>query len=1421
MAGISGADDNQHSDHDSGQKGTVNKDMIDQGAPRMNGHVPTVETNGIADSENSSSGSSTPTSTRDGQKTEENETEKTNGEVKEGETKEGDAKTDQEIVLIQDTGFTVSITGPGIEMFELPVSSMELVQEIHQVLMDREDTCHRTCFSIQLDGLTLDNFAELKSIDGLKEGSQIKVIEEPYTVREARIHVRHVRDLLKSVDPGDAYNGFDCNSLSFLNIITAGDILEKKRQPPTSLDCTPPDYIMPNSKERPLIPLHPGIKEQRGPQCIKVLTYSGWNPPPGNRRMHGDLLYLYVVTLEDKKYHVTASTRGFFLNQSTEDDFNPKAAQPKYLSHSLIDLLNQISPGFKKNFSMLLKKRAQKHPFERVPTPYQVYSWMAPQPHHHIDYIRAEDAFSTRLGYEEHIPGQTRDWNEEIQTTRELSKKNLPERLIRERAIFKVHSDFVAAATRGAMAVIDGNVMAINPGEEAKMQMFIWNNIFFSLGFDVKDHYKDFGGDAAAYAAPGSDLQGVKAYFGIDPENLYTLGTVVIDYKGYRVTAQSIIPGILEREQEQSVVYGSVDFGKTVVTNEKYRELLQKTASQLKIRPHKVLNNKDEEIELFSSIECKGIVGNDQRYYVLDLLRTFPPDANFLPVKEGDELSKEMKEHGYPRDHRHKLACLRQELIEAFVENRYVAFVRHAAFQFQQLQLLKQNKVKDTDNKVTDTDNKVKDGDNKVIEKHAEKEAEKAVLEVKSPEKLVNGSAEDPVQTAQAQLENDIATEEAKKIVETLTGTDSQTFEENTKDIVKKAGKAVGSLSDTEFNVTFNPDVFQPHVKHADPESEMLKREKQLVKDAAEFLVLHQIPTLINDCLDHTSSPIDGLTLTEAMHNRGINMRYLGKVAEMFSKYPCVSYVHSIAIGELINRAIKHLFKTYMQGVDMMSLSAAISHFLNCFLGSYASPHAQVTPEELQSKTAKRKSKKKNKQSTVFSIDNTEWLSETPKTLWKKIVDEVDEYYGYTLECDSVDAATEKYNLHRAALLRMFCRTCGVQILLREYHLDSRNKQIFYEDDIINAFPIVKHLHPKATDAYHFFTSGQNKIQQGLLREGYELISEALNLLNNVYGAMHPEIAACLRLLARLNYIMGEYGEALSFQQRAVLMSERVLGIDHPNTITEYAHLALYCFANNQVSSSLKLMYRARYLALLCFGEEHPEVALIDSNIGLILHAVEEYELSLRFLEQALQLNTKYFGVKSLKVAMSYHLVARTHSCRGDFRAALLSEKEAFAIYRQTLGEDHERTKESSECLKHLTQQAVVFQKKMNEIYKGEKSITFPPIQIQTPSLSSVLDTLNVINGIVFVQISHDDIEKFKQEMTKRTTDQKELPEITASGDAKTSDSDNANTSAVDGAPSCQDCACDNKLPSEPAQLVNGDMKLQEPLPEVTVTEGR
>lgn len=141
--------------------------------------------------------------------------------------------------------------------------------------------------------------------------------------------------------------------------------------------------------------------------------------------------------------------------------------------------------------------------------------------------------------------------------------------------------------------------MPLNPGEAPHMQMFIWNNLFFSLGFDIAEHYRPVGGNAAAHAAANCDLRGaqvenptatpalwilvlltfpfhmqpnsftslLQAYSSVDVEGLHILGTAVVDYRGIRVIAQTIVPGLLEKNQEQSVVYGSNDYGKTVFTH--------------------------------------------------------------------------------------------------------------------------------------------------------------------------------------------------------------------------------------------------------------------------------------------------------------------------------------------------------------------------------------------------------------------------------------------------------------------------------------------------------------------------------------------------------------------------------------------------------------------------------------------------------------------------------------------------------------------------------------------------------------------------------------------------------------------------------------------------------------------------------------
>lgn len=52
----------------------------------------------------------------------------------------------------------------------------------------------------------------------------------------------------------------------------------------------------------------------------------------------------------------------------------------------------------------------------------------------------------------------------------------------------------------------------------------------------------------------------------------------------------------------------------------------------------------------------------------------------------------------------------------------------------------------------------------------------------------------------------------------------------------------------------------------------------------------------VKDCLDHSALPMDGATLTEALHQRGINVRYLGSVLEFVEKTPAKAQLEHIYV---------------------------------------------------------------------------------------------------------------------------------------------------------------------------------------------------------------------------------------------------------------------------------------------------------------------------------------------------------------------------------------------------------------------------------------------------------------------------------------------------------------------------------------------
>lgn len=156
--------------------------------------------------------------------------------------------------------------------------------------------------------------------------------------------------------------------------------------------------------------------------------------------------------------------------------------------------------------------------------------------------------------------------------------------------------------------------------------------------------------------------------------------------------------------------------------------------------------------------------------------------------------------------------------------------------------------------------------------------------------------------------------------------------------IIADACAHVQSWKSTEFDMRFHPNLYQPVCELAD-DAETLSKDAKLLTEACKYLVSTQIPGLVRDLAEHSIYLVDGAGLVETMHARGINVRYLGYVAQLIERNEAAStslaYVHSIAVNELISRCAKRVFRSYIQSVSTLNMAQAVAHFLNCYLSNY------------------------------------------------------------------------------------------------------------------------------------------------------------------------------------------------------------------------------------------------------------------------------------------------------------------------------------------------------------------------------------------------------------------------------------------------------------------------------------------------------
>jgi protein TIF31 len=946
---------------------------------------------------------------------------------------------------------------------------------------------------------------------------------------------------------------------------------------------------------------HP--KSNEPAKALRALNFSGFNPPPANRRLMGDFYYIDFTPIEADLAPVVivANTRGFFVSQSKQGKFNPSPAATKPChSSTLSGCLSLYSAKFKKTFEELLTHTFESRAQEQGTVPFPPNNWLGRTPKaHEYDFARAEYDLMHITETNVIAAMQGRDWNEELQTARSMPRSTPQERIARDRALYRIHAEYVDAAKEGALAIFNGQVVPLNRDDSARTWIYLHNNIFYTQAYDMRDTFADCGGDETFSKALSNDLVALRRFNDADPEDLHTLDNVLIRYCGRSIYAQTLIPGLFHGllNGVSSIVYGTLEDG-TVARDDTIHERVGKIASALHLKEHKVVSKKKDEadaasseVSLYTSAEIKGIIGTDNRHYILDFSHLLPRDGNYASDK-------------------HPTAVFRPELISAFLTRTWLVS-RNKAFRDRAIALGK-------------------------LKKEADEKGEKL-----DEEKLRAEFAE-------------------------------------------------------EINVPFpsvalNSDLYVKGVTLADSE-ETVTEDKKLNLVLSRFLTDECIPGIINDWASAgISMPIDTLTLTNTLHQRGVNMRYLGLIATL--ALPVVPAMKDVLFREMIVRAAKTAFARLVQNVPSYSLGEYVVSFLNAFFDKISTAgkgsRSGVKPAHLTEAQAKEAS---NSRDDEFGLSH--------HSLWASIRSLVESKFGYTLP-EFIPAG-----VFEIATLRALCLQLGIRLEAKNY--DFNKDAPFDISNLIEMLPIIKHAAPTSKDAEKLAHLGKQLMQEGKEEAASDCFNEALSLYHQSFGPMNRETGHIFASLALVSYQLNDADGAISNQERAVLINERVLGPDHFDTIYAYGNLAQMVATLGDTAVALNYLRRALYLGVVVAGWNHPENVNTFINIIQVLQDKNQFKETIPLISKAQKIvestiaQTNVSAEMDLAVkAVSYatlsalaHLGAISHAGLNNFREALALEKRNYELLKQMKVPDEDpRLLEANQWLTELTRKAVEAEK--------------------------------------------------------------------------------------------------------------------------------
>lgn len=670
----------------------------------------------------------------------------------------------------------------------------------------------------------------------------------------------------------------------------------------------------------------------------------------------------------------------------------------------------------------------------------------------------------------------------------------------------------------------------------------------------------------------------------LDLKDFYFSLNCIVQFKGLRVHAQVITPGVIFNS-EHLVEYGEAEEG-VIKYNEDFHENYKKFCEKLNIRELKVKDKAEKEYQIYGNPEIKGVRGVDRRKYLFDLNHLFPRDCNFL----GEENSGCLLRPELIREYQMKL--ISQKISSEYQEemkkiNAEIEAVAQSAKDPQTYMAALEEKIKKKEEIFEKISNEIKPDlvldttlftESKLCFENLHKEKDEALLQAFAKflkddciEKFISEVAKedenipsDCFSLTEALHKYGINVRyygEILKRIENLKNVNTNSEEKgessnNNKD-EKEKEKSLNSKNISWIRSLIIRDLLRRAAKHLFNETTKDLPEYLVKEFAAYFLNVLLAPANLIKYLDSFTMEYCNGAVGAFKSSSSAAAQNSGYAAEK----PSGEAANASKNSDGKNKKKKNKNKKKKgKGENEAEFDLKIQLYISDNLTNKAlSGLLEPSVEAIQSNFIK------------------------PSAFWKKMKEIIQKRYNFDFSIDE-NFENIEHPINKYGLLRDFCLTVGLQVEATDYELyfDNSNKQDFKysllpfkAENIVNFFTVCKDFYLPSEIHKPLFDQAEAMFKSGNLLEAAEKFKQVVYLCNEVYGPINHYSAVAHKKLGEISYLEGDVMNAIHLIQKSIIIAEKMYNFDSSFVGAAYAELSTYFHMVGQDLQAFKYLLKS------------------------------------------------------------------------------------------------------------------------------------------------------------------------------------------------------------------------------------------------------